>query len=273
MKTHRWKLSALIAAGSLALLVGGCTKDPAIAKQRHLEKAQAYYAKHQYNEAIIEVKNALQIDPKFAPAVHLIGRAYAAKSWHLDAMRELRRAVELEPGNIEAGADLGRVYVRLEAWDDVLKEAAAIAAKDPASVTAMYLRAAALNAKGQANEALEAIDKAMAAGQSPPEFQTVRGDSLTTLERFGDAEQAYRAALAQNPKYAAALVGLGHALQRQNRPDEARRLLDQAKADDPMNPSVRLALSATDIASGKLEDALKELQSLPRQSSTPRVAL
>ena len=62
-------------------------------------------------------------------------------------------------------------------------------------------------------------------------------------------------------------------LRRQNRPDEARRLLDQAKADNPTNASVRLALSAVHAAGGNLDDALKELESLPRQNWTPRLAL
>ena len=62
-------------------------------------------------------------------------------------------------------------------------------------------------------------------------------------------------------------------LRRQNRADEARRLLDQAKADEPTNASVRLALSALHAAGGRLDEALKELETLPRQNWTPRVAL
>jgi Tfp pilus assembly protein PilF len=192
----RWKLPALVAASYLALIAGACAKDPAIVKQRHLEKAQGYYAKSQYNEATIELKNALQIDPKFPPAAHLIGRAYAAKAWHLDAARELRRAVELEPDNLEAHIDLGRASVAIEAWGDVLREATALADKDPANAWALYFQAAALNAKGQRQDALAAIDKALAGGQSSSEFQTLRGDILNGLEQFGEAEPAYRAALA-----------------------------------------------------------------------------
>src|SRR5213593_4136441 len=124
MKT-RWTLSALVAAGCMALIVGASTRDPAVVRQRHFEKAQEYYAKSQYNEAIIELKNALQVDPKFSPAVHLIGRAYAAKAWYLDAARELRRAVELDPNNLEAHIDLGRAYLAIEAWEDTLRAAAA----------------------------------------------------------------------------------------------------------------------------------------------------
>src|SRR5437867_2982785 len=195
MKTH-WKLSALVAAGCLALIMGSCAKDPTIVKQRHLEKAQGYYAKGQYNEAIVELKNVLQIDPKFTPAVRLIGRAYAAKAWHVDAVRELRRAVELEPDNVETHIDLGRAYITTEAWENALREAAAIADKDPANAWALYFRAAALNAKGKPQDALAAIVKALGSGQPSPEFQAVHGDILNGLERLGEAESAYRAALA-----------------------------------------------------------------------------
>src|SRR5262249_22010038 len=128
--TVTWKLSALSVAACLVLVASGCTRDPAIAKQRHLSTARDYYPKSQYNEAIIELKNALQIDPKFVPAVHLIGRAYAAKAWHLDAVRELRHAVDLAPEDVEARVDLARAYVKIEAWDDALREAATITGKD-----------------------------------------------------------------------------------------------------------------------------------------------
>src|SRR5439155_14772764 len=158
-------------------------------------------------------------------------------------------------------------------WADALKEADAIAAKEPANAFGLYFRAAALNARGDRRDALAAIDNALSAGQSPPEFHAVRGDILAGLDRLGDAEHAYRAALVQEPKYAAAFVGLSEVLRRQNRIDEARPLLAQAKSDEPANASVRLALSALAAVDGKFEDALKELESLPRENWTPRVAL
>src|SRR5205085_1621335 len=145
--------------------------------------------------------------------------------------------------NVEARVDLGRAFVKLEAWDDVLREASALAERAPSNPSVIYLRAAGLNAKGQRTEALETIDKALAMPNPAPELQAARGDILVGLDRFPEAEQAYRAALAQNPKQAAARLGLGDLLRRQQRTDEARPLLDQAKADDPTNAAVRLALA------------------------------
>ena len=165
---------ALTAAFALVLILGACTRDPVAAKQRYLDSAKAYYAKHQYNEAIIDLKNALQIDPKFVPAVHLLSRVYVAKAWHLEAAREQRRLVALQPDNLEAHADLGRTYVKIEAWDDALREAAIIMAKEPASPAAFYLRAAALNAQEKRQDALAAIDKARAGGPPSPEVETTQ---------------------------------------------------------------------------------------------------
>src|SRR5262249_45232407 len=216
---------------------------------------------------------AREMEWKLAPAVYLAGRAYAAKGWYLDAVGELRRAVVLDPENVEARVDLGRAYVHVEAWDDALREAAAISAKDASNTWAMYLRAASLNAKQQRPAALASIEQALKANAPPPEFHTVHGDIRTGLKEYGEAERAYRAALAQNPKFAPALVGLGEVLQRQGRADEARRMLEEAKASDPNNASARLALSANYAAAGKLAEALNELESLPRQNWTLRVAL
>src|SRR5438034_14637 len=111
----------------------------------------------------------------------------------------------------------------------------------------------------------------VSAGRSP-DRPRIRGQRVAP-GCGGEAGQADRAALGQNPKYAAARVGLGDLLRRQNHPDEARSVLEQAKAADPTNASVRIALSAVDSGSGKFAEALKELESLPRQNWTPRVAL
>ena len=60
----------------IVLLVGACTQDPNVKKLQYLQRGIAYHGEGKYNEAIIQLKNALQIDPKFVPALHAIGRAY-----------------------------------------------------------------------------------------------------------------------------------------------------------------------------------------------------
>ena len=82
-------LVVLVLAGFIA-----CSSDPATVKARYLERGTKYLADNKYNEAIIEFRNALQVDANYTPALHALGRAYRGKSWSMDALRVFQRLVE-----------------------------------------------------------------------------------------------------------------------------------------------------------------------------------
>ncbi len=64
--TCRLSLVALVA---LVTLLGSaaCSQDPGVRKQKALERSEQYLKDNRVNEAIIELRNALQIDPELAP--------------------------------------------------------------------------------------------------------------------------------------------------------------------------------------------------------------
>src|SRR5688572_6830462 len=47
----------------IGITVSACSQDPDVKKRQYLERGTAYHADGKYNEAIIQLKNALQIDP------------------------------------------------------------------------------------------------------------------------------------------------------------------------------------------------------------------
>src|SRR5436190_7496469 len=150
------KTATRLAIPLLALLIGlaACTQDPNVRKQRYLERGVKYLAEGKQNEAIIELKNALQIDPKFVPALEAIGRAYLAKAWYGDALRELQRAVEITPDSVTARVALGQVYLELGAWDQAEATGEQIRGKDPRSAFGPYLVGAARTGGGRARDGL-----------------------------------------------------------------------------------------------------------------------
>src|SRR5207247_73873 len=131
----------------VVLVAVGCTQDPAVKKQLYLERGTKHYQEGKYNEAIIELKNALQIDPGFIPARHALGRAYKAKAWNADAVRELQRVVEAQPEYLPARIDLGQVSLELEAWSDAEAQGAAVREKEPDNARGLYRVRAALTGK------------------------------------------------------------------------------------------------------------------------------
>jgi Tfp pilus assembly protein PilF len=101
--------------GALVFLVvlAACSQDPVVQKQAYLDRAGKYLAERKYNEAIVEARNALKIDPNLIPALRLLGRAYAAKGWEDDAARELSKAARLQPASLPILAELGKSLLAL----------------------------------------------------------------------------------------------------------------------------------------------------------------
>jgi len=257
----------------LAMAVTGCARDPNARKSSYLEQGIRYHRDGKYNEAVIALKNALQIDPKFVAARHLIGRTYKAKSWNADAIRELQRALELQPDDVSIRVDLGQAYLDIEAWGDALAEGKAIRQRAPGNAFGAYLVGAGTLGQGQAEAALEPLSRALRLDAAPPEFHKTLADALAVLNRLDEAEGAYRRALDQNPKYADALVGLGRLMVRRNQPGPADELLARAKTVSPDSPAVRLAVSGLREAEGRFPEAIAELEGLPRQAWSPRIVL
>src|SRR5262245_10580745 len=126
----RRSLRSCVAFLALLVLVG-CGQDPATRKQRYLDRGVAYLESGRVNEAIIELKNAIQVDPAFAPALHTLGRAYATKFWYGDAVRELQRAVDAQPEERRFRIDLANALLELDGWNDALTQGQAILQRDP----------------------------------------------------------------------------------------------------------------------------------------------
>ena len=59
------KLKAVVMVISVALILGGCARDPQKAKAKYLAQGQKYMKKGQYGDASVEFRNALRLDPRW----------------------------------------------------------------------------------------------------------------------------------------------------------------------------------------------------------------
>jgi cytochrome c-type biogenesis protein CcmH/NrfG len=151
---------ALVAAIALAL-TAACTQSPEARKQQAIQRAEQYLKEGKVNEAVIELRNALQIDGDFVPALVGLGRAYAAKGWHADASRELLRAQKLQPNDAGIALLAARELLEVGALRDADEQAGKVLALQPNNREALLVRAAALLSQGRLEEAQQAL-------QGPP---------------------------------------------------------------------------------------------------------
>jgi Tfp pilus assembly protein PilF len=102
-------LGTLFVSMLLAFLVGmlgGCSRDPQVIKQKYLDKGKAYAEKGKCPEAEIEFQNAVQIDSKFEPAHYELALCYLKRGALQSAYLELKQAVQIAPDDLKANSNL-----------------------------------------------------------------------------------------------------------------------------------------------------------------------
>jgi YaiO family outer membrane protein len=115
---------------------------------------------------------------------------------------------------------------------------------------APYQQAVAARLRGDAAEAVRLLQPIVATDPRNSDAQVQLGYALLALGRLGEAEQAFRAALAVAPGYADAQLGLARVAQRRGDSAAVRRELAPL---DPSNPDVRTLRSQ--LAAGTAEAA------------------
>lgn len=105
---------------------GGAT-DPQELTQSAIEK-QAIGA---YEDAIRILKQALKINPEFAPAYYRMGLVYEEWDQRQEAIEAYKKVLEIEPANTNARLGLGSVYSRLNRNELAIKEYLEVAKATP----------------------------------------------------------------------------------------------------------------------------------------------
>jgi len=139
-KALRFGITVTILAG----LIAGCKQDPNVRKQAYLESGQQYYAQGKYQDAVIQFRNAVQIDQRFAQAHYELGRCYLKLEIWNSAYNSLLRAVELDPSNLPAQMELAKIFVRGQEYMRAREKADLLLKQNPKDIEATVIKAQSL---------------------------------------------------------------------------------------------------------------------------------
>jgi TolB-like protein/class 3 adenylate cyclase/Flp pilus assembly protein TadD len=190
------------------------------------------------------------------------------------ARAELDRALELDPGSAEAHAGLGNVLVMYEHdWPAAEREFHRALELDRGYAPGLHWYAVYLLAIGEPERAIATIRRASEMEPLNVLMRTAHGRVLYFAHRYDASIEAYRSALAMDPGYVNAHLGLGLAYVQERRPAQAvaeyQRVLDLPGGRQPV---VTALLAHALAVSGRKAEArarLRELEALSRQRYVP----
>lgn len=284
---------------SMALTLNGCERFKSV--DSLYQDAQARFQKGEQKAVIIQLKSALQKDPKHAPSRLLSAKAYNEVGDFISAEKEASKALELGANADQAGFELARALLGQgqfqkaldaakvapglsgEALAKVLvlrgdaqlglrqvpvaKESYAAAAKAAPEYFGSYLGQARLAAMANdAATATQQIDLAIQKSPQSLESLLLKGDLLAAQGKNEAAIAAYQAAIKAKPDRAAPHYRLANIYLSQNKPDEVAKAVQAGQKAEPGGLEGRYLLARNDFQQKKFSDARGHIQAVLRSA-------
>ena len=167
--------------GSLCFLavlgVGlGCQSDEEKIAE-FMSRGEAYSEEGKHNEASIEFRNVLKLDPNNARAHHELAKSYLRVEKIREGYWELNETVRLDPTNVDARLSFGQMSAAARDFEESLAQAEAALEIQPENTRAVVLKAQSLEALERVEDAEEWYLRALEVGlDEEPGFLVVVAD-------------------------------------------------------------------------------------------------
>lgn len=190
---------------ALPLALAACQSDEERI-EGFMQRGEAYVEQQQYEEAIIEFKNVLQLDPEHPGAHEALSLSFLQVDKPREAYWEMSETVRVDPENLDARLRYGTISAAIGDYDLSLEQAEAVLKLDPENARAFTLRAQALESREDFEGAESDLRAAIDAEPDAPAFRFLLGNFLERRGRADEAESVYRELLEVEESFLAALT-------------------------------------------------------------------
>jgi TolB-like protein/Tfp pilus assembly protein PilF/class 3 adenylate cyclase len=225
-----------------------------------------YWTRHDYPNAIIELRRALSLDPHLTDAIIRIAAIMLRQGEPEKALNELQPALEFDPRNVVVHRSAGFAYEMMREYDragDAFTRAISLDLKDSSDIANL---AENLEARGNLEAAARTLESYPKEERSSPIFAIERLRLLQLARDYHGMEEVLKSlppgnfvnAWSRSVKMGEAARGLGQAELAQQSFKEARTALQAALARDPHEPNTQGELAWVDAQLGNGGEAVKE---------------
>ena len=247
-----------------AVSLVACTSDPNIKKTKFLESGNRYFKEGKFSSAVIEYRNAVDIDPTWGEARKRLAETYARIGDGPHALEHYVRAADLLPNDAEMQITAGAYLLAARKPEDALARADAALKIQPQNIQAHLLRGNALAGLSSFEDALKAIEEAI-------RLDPKRGTTFTQLGlvefargKRVEAETAFLKAVELAPKSVEAYLALGNFYWSMGKAPETEKAFQGALQIQPENGVANRAMAAFSVATGRYRDAEQYLVRLAK---------
>ncbi len=179
----------------LSLLLAGCSSDEQVNADARIQQAREYLQANKHNEAMIELKSALQVQSDLPEARWILGKIYLDYGFGSPAIKEIEQARSMGFTDPEMDVVLLRAQLLQQKYKETLDQT--LEKQDPDAATLV-----------------------------------VRGNAYIGLNELDRASASFNQALAKEPSSIEAREGLAHIAMSNKNLEEASRFIEEAQEID-----------------------------------------
>ncbi len=240
------------------MFMSGCS-DPEKKREKHYKRAQEYIKIEDEKSAIIELKKAIQLDPKYADARYQLALLYLKAGDARKAFGELQRTTSIDPQNLDAGVKVAEFLLLSKNREESRKYVEQVLFQDPDYQNGLALLANLELLDGNFDKAKKTIDRAISLNDSIDKYYNIKGRILVAQKQMEEGEKNFLKAIELKPDYFANYKTLLLYYEQQQNESAVQQLLDHMTRKFPDNPQLHLMLSRVHQRKGKLEEAEQAL--------------
>lgn len=276
MNSITGKSCFIFTLGFLLTIAQGCSRNPHLRAEQHLNSAKNWMKINKPDEAAIEVRRAIQLDPRYADAHFELAKLEMKRGEMVSAFQSLLLCVKYDPNNREANIDIAEILLRGGRFSDAKTKAGAILTKWPGDPSGGLLLAESQVALGENIAARQLLDKLIKNDASNPRIAF----DLAALD-FKDHDLDKAIAQLQHawelsPNNALAPVLLSRIYESRKQYHQAEDVLAEAVRRQPEGLQARYALAGLYLRTNRAadaEDVLKQVQQLGNKDSQNRAVV
>ncbi len=204
---------------------------------------------------MIQFRNAIQIDPRYAAAHYQLARTYLAAGNPAAAFREFNQTVGLDPANLDAKLNLAKLLIDNRHYQEGQAITQTVIQADPKNARAHTILGEKDLLMHDLPDALAELSKAVELDPQRVEGYAAVGSVYLAQGKPEDAEAAYQKAITVNPKSVQAHMALGEFFFAQRKMAQAEAAIRVACKLDARAVLPQLLLGRIYALSGRLAEA------------------
>ena len=245
-----------------ALTLSACSSDPKAEAQRFTASGDAYTARQQHAEAIIEYGRALQLTPDDAETRYKLAQSYEQNGESMKAFDEYVAAAELQPSNLQAQMKVGSALLASGDFAGARHRAELVQKLDPAYAPGYVLLGNALAGLRDVKSALQQLERALAIDPTSAPAWTALGVARNDIGDSKDATVAFEKAIAADASSANAHVAAASFYWVKGDLRRAEDALQRGLTVEPSNRDARRTLALLYIETDRAPLAEPHLRAL-----------